>query len=70
MRAWPLAVALVACGGGLVGCGAGNHIGPQQDGSGDDGSADGGTDATLPPGWTELVARSWSLDYGGDEGYR
>jgi hypothetical protein len=62
MRAWPLVVALAACG-------SSHGVGPHPDGS-DGGSADSGIDAPLPPGWTALVSRSWTLDFGGDEGYR
>src|SRR5947209_3983121 len=54
MRGWPLVVVLAACG-------AGGHGGPGTDGSGG-GSADGGIDAPVPPGWTDLIGRTWSLD--------
>jgi len=54
----------------LAACGGGNGVGPHPDGSGGGGSADSGIDAPLPPGWTELVGRTWSLNFGGDEGYR
>ncbi len=57
MRAWPLVVALAACGGGST--------------HGTDGpmtGSDAGPDANVPPGWTMLISGSWYLNPAGMTG--
>lgn len=62
MRAWPLAVALVAA------CGNSSMMNPVDGSGGSDGS-DAGSDAAVPPGWDMLISRTWSLPTAGSEAY-
>lgn len=57
MRAWPLVVALAACGGGSTQTIDGPATG-----------SDSGTDSAIPPGWTKLISTHWQLSPAGTLG--
>lgn len=59
MRAWPLVVALAACGNGSM------H---STDGPTMTGSDAAGSDADVPPGWTDLIDGHWHLEPAGQVG--